>query len=87
MWEEKRPTREWEGTEEKESSQPWVYVRTEIKEQLQDAENIRKQAVRANLAVNATGILGTCFSLQRDMKIGSFVLLIFARPKGPGSPS
>ena len=69
MWEEERPTRAWEGTEEKGvESQPWVNVRREIKEQLQDAENIRKQEIRAKLTANATGILGTCFGLQRDMK-------------------
>lgn len=58
----------WEGTEEKELSPPWVYVRTEIKERLQDAESIRKQEIRAKLTVNLTGILGTWFGLQRDTK-------------------
>lgn len=49
-------------------SKPWVCVRTEIKEQLQEAENIRQQEIRAKLTENATRILATFVGLQRDMK-------------------
>ena len=47
-------------------TQAWVYVRTEIKKLLQDAEYIRRQEVRAQPTANATG-LGAFFGLQMDM--------------------
>lgn len=48
------------------ATQAWVYVRTEIKKLLQEAENIRRQEVRAQPTANATG-LGAIFGLQMDM--------------------
>ena len=60
-----RGRREWIAT------QAWVYVRTERKKLLQDAEYIRRQEIRTQPTANALlghlGLLGAFFGLQMDM--------------------
>ena len=55
-------------------TQAWVYVRTERKKLLQNAEYLRRQEIRAQPTANALlghlghlGLLGAFFGLQMDM--------------------
>lgn len=64
VWEEERQIGR--GRREGIATQAWVYVRTEIKKLLQDAEYIGRQEVRAQPTANATG-LGAFFGFQMDM--------------------